>query len=249
MVLKGFLFILLTIFSGVFLIFCLVMAAIKFNTSGKAALRWMGGFAASLIVLIFSIYTLVNGVVGKAKELAGNIEEFGKVQVHKMDSLNKAYTNSKDSILDSEQVAYLMKLEPDSMKGRVPEQFYAYLGFRDYYRLPLLWPYSLHCMDSLGDGSLYDESGVQQFDVNDNGERSIDLQGIMSFAFNREYLVGSRVKIANKPRKHFFVFKWKTGDEQLFKTESEMMDFIREKGFNVTELKSCKDYYNDFDRK
>ena len=247
MVLKGILYIVLILFSAVFLIVSMIMAAMKFNSNGKAAARWLGGFALSLAVLIFAIFMLARGVMGKAKEFAGNIEEFGMEQVERMDSLNRMYTNSTDSILDSEHINYLMTLEPDSMKGRVPEQFYSYLGFRDYFRLPLFWPYSLHCMDSLGDGALFDESSVQQFDVNDNGELSCDLTGIMNFAFNKDHLIGMKVKIENKPKKVFFAYDFKTKKERVFKTEQELMGFASAHGFgDNVELRSCKEYYHQF---
>lgn len=223
------------------------MTALKFNSNGKQAAKWLVGFGLSLAVLIFSIVMLVRGVVGKAKEFAGDLEEFGQEQVHRMDSLNDLYTNSTDSVLESASVSYLMSLEPDSMKGKVPVQFYSYLGFRDYYRLPIAWPYSLHCMDSLGDGSLYNEANVQQFDVNDNGELSCDVNGIMNFAFTKEHLIGMKVKIENKPKKVYFAYDLKNKIEKVFATEQELMKYAASKGFpDKTELKSCKDYYNGF---
>ncbi|MDZ4663700.1 MAG: hypothetical protein SGJ15_02380 [Bacteroidota bacterium] len=247
MILKGILYIVLIIFSAVFLIVSLIMAALKFNSNGKQALRWLIGFGLSLLVLIFSIMMLVNGVVGKAKEFAGSIEEFGMEQAQRMDSLNNLYTNSKDSLLESASINYLMSLEPDSVKGKVHAQFYGYLGFRDYYRLPIVWPYSLHCMDSLGDGTLYNEANVQQFDINDNGELSCDVNGIMTFAFTKEHLIGMRVKIENKPKKVYFAYDFKGKSENFFKNEQELLYYAQEIGFDKsTELKSCKDYYNEF---
>ena len=223
------------------------MTALKFNTNGKQAVRWLIGFGLSLAVLIFAIVMLVRGVVGKAKEFAGDIEEFGMEQVERMDSLNNMYTNSKDSLLESASVNYLMSIEPDSMKGRVPVQFYGYLGFRDYYRLPIVWPYSLHCTDTLGDASLYNEANVQQFDINDNGELSCDVNGIMTFAFTKQHLIGMRVKIENKPKKIYFAYDFANKTEKIFKNEAELLNYAVEKGFDrSTELKSCKDYYNEF---
>lgn len=247
MVLKGILYILLIIFSAVFLVVSLVMGAMKFTSNSKQALRWLGGFLASLAVMIFAIVMLVRGVVGKAKEFAGDMEEFGKEQFEKMDSLNNLYTNSHDSVLKSRSVAYLISLEPDSMKGRVPEQFYSYLGFRDYFRLPLAWPYSLHCMDSLGDAMLYEESNVQQFDVNDNGERSCNVHGIMDFEFTKDHLIGRKVIIEEKPKNIFFAYDLKNRTEKEFKSFVELMNYASTKGFDTkTQLKSCKEYYKEF---
>lgn len=247
MILKGILYVVLILLSAVFLVVSLIMTALKFNTNGKQAVRWLIGFVVSLLVLIFSIVMLVRGIAGKAQQFAGNMEEFGMEQIQRMDSLNNLYTNSKDSLLESTSVNYLMTLEPDSVKGTVPEQFYSYLGFRDYYRLPIVWPYSLHCMDSLGDGTLYNEAKVQQFDVNDNGELSCDINGIMTFAFNKEHLIGMKVKIENKPKKVYFAYDFKNKVEKLFKNEQELLNYAIGKGFDKsTELKSCKDYYNEF---
>jgi hypothetical protein len=247
MILKGILYILLIIFSAVFLIVSLVMGAMKFTSNSRAAWRWFGGFFASLAVIIFAIVMLVKGVVGKAKEFAGDIEEFGQEQIHKMDSLNNLYTNSNDSVLESKSVTYLISLEPDSMKGKIPSQFYSYLGFRDYYRLPLMWPYSLHCTDTLGDATLYDERFVQQFDVNDNGERSCNIHGIMDFEFTKDHLIGRKIRIEEKPKTYYFVYDLKTRTEKEFQTFKELMNFAGAHGFDAnTELKSCKVYYHEF---
>ncbi|MBK6522862.1 MAG: hypothetical protein IPG08_11290 [Sphingobacteriaceae bacterium] len=77
MILKGILYIVLILFSAVLLIVSLIMAALKFNSNGKQALRWLIGFGVSLLVLVFAILMLARGVAGKAKEFVGNIEEFG----------------------------------------------------------------------------------------------------------------------------------------------------------------------------
>ncbi len=247
MVLKGILYILLIIFSAVFLVVSLVMGAMKFTSNSKTALKWLVGFLVSLGVMIFAIVMLVRGVLGKAKAFGEDMVAIAEHKAAEMDSLNNLYTNSHDSVLKSQSVAYLMTLEPDSMKGRVPEQFYSYLGFRDYYRLPLAWPYSLHCMDSLGDGMLYDEANVQQFDINDNGERSCDVHGIMDFEFTKDHLIGRKMIIENKAKSIYFAFDLKKKEEKEFKSYRELMNYASTKGFDLnTELKSCKTYYNEF---
>jgi hypothetical protein len=247
MVLKGILYILLIIFSVVFLVVSLVMGAMKFTSNSKAALKWLMGFLLSLGVLIFAIVMLVRGVVGKAKAFGEDMASIAEHKAAEMDSLNNLYTNSNDSILESKSVTYLISLEPDSMKGKVPSQFYSYLGFRDYYRLPLVWPYSLHCTDSLGDATLYDETNVQQFDVNDNGERSCDIHGIMEFEFTKDHLIGRKVWIEQKPMALYFAYDLRTRTEKEFKTYRELMSFASAHGFDAnTELKSCRVYYNEF---
>src|SRR5687768_11016929 len=98
MILKGILYILLIIFSAVFLIVCMVMGAVKFTSNSKLALKWLGGFVVSLAVLVFAIFMLVRGIAGKAKEFGKDMIEIAEKKAAEMDSLNTAYTNSKDSI-------------------------------------------------------------------------------------------------------------------------------------------------------
>jgi hypothetical protein len=249
MILKGILYILLIIFSAVFLIVSLVMGAMKFTSNSKTAMKWLIGFLLSLAVMIFAIIMLVRGVVGKAKAFGEDMVTMAEQKAAEMDSLNNLYTNSHDSILKSQSVAYLISLEPDSMKGRVPSQFYSYLGFRDYYRLPLVWPFSLHCTDSLGDATLYDESYVQQFDVNDNGERSCDIHGIMDFEFTQDHLIGKKVRIEEKPKANYFAYDLKKRTQKEFNSYRELMNFASANGFDPnTHLKSCRVYYNEFQK-
>jgi hypothetical protein len=106
----------------------------------------------------------------------------------------------------------------------------------------------LHCNDSLEYAALFDEGNVMQFDVNDNGESFCGLDNIKAFYFNKDLLIGSRIKTnKERPTLVYFAYSFVSKEAHEFKTETELRKFAKSKGFNGNEeLYSCKSYYGSF---
>lgn len=95
--------------------------------------------------------------------------------------------------------------------------FYTYFGYRDWWRAPLVYPYSIHAIDGLENGFLVDESAITDYEtdsVNDAVELISDIQ---SFAFDNNYLLMDTGD-------GFILFKFKTGTSLSFETKEELMD-------------------------
>jgi hypothetical protein len=123
-------------------------------------------------------------------------------------------------------------MEPENAKGKISSAFYHYLGFRDYYRLPLVYPYSIHCMETPSKGDLYNEKNVLKFDENDNGEEDCRLYSIVEFAFNSKMLLARAETEEKKVKKEkFALYDFETGKKMEFEKKDEMLSFAKKLGY------------------
>ncbi len=246
MVAKGFLLLMLILFSAVFALISLIIGMVKYSSNAGGARNWFIGFFVSMALLVGSVYYLTQGIANKTKEFAENIGQMQMDQLAIVDSLGSMNRYSPDSVMQSKQIKFLMELESDEQKGKVPTEFYSYLGFRDYYRLPLKYPYSLHCIDSLGYCELYNEANVIRFDVNDNGEEFTGLDGIAEFIFDKNYLIGAKVKVENNVvSKYYFAFDFEKNKVRDFKSKKELLLFTKENNFSENFNFYTSKTYND----
>jgi hypothetical protein len=169
-------------------VLCLIFMVIALVSKKKSRWGWMVGFCLSSFLLFYSIHTMTRKVTNTLTDVGRSIEASVENSLQQIDSSSKAGYHQAQyathTFLDSLKV--LAKENGDS---DIPEAFYTYWGFRDYYRLPITFPFSLHCVDDLDNAQLYNEKWVTDFDRNDNGETALSLSGIHAFAFDKRYLL------------------------------------------------------------
>ncbi len=248
MLAKIFLFIGIIIITGILTVLSLIMGIIKFSVSDRVWIKWLIAFIGSLIVMLLCIMLLTRSIIDKTKSFAKEMEKISVEQANALESLGKELTHNLDSVGESAQVKVLRDMEPLKNKDLVPEQFYTYLGFRDYFRLPLRYPYSLHCMDSLANAELFNEEDVLQFDVNDNGERSCELTNITSFTFTKDHFIAETAMNTNgRTKKGFVYYNFNTGEKRTFKDQKGLQKFLDEQKIDlVLDWVSPSDYFKKF---
>jgi hypothetical protein len=218
-----------------FALLCLVsvvLSIIYFAGSKRGKFTWLGIFFGSAAGLIICIFLTVNKVVDKAKNFAGKIEQ----SIRKGLDSSTAYQNYNFAdTLSSEQILNLKQMEPADMRGKVSSAFYRYLGFRDYYRLPLVYPYSIHCIETAAKGDLYNEKNVRKFDENDNGEEDCGLYNIVEFAFNSKMLLArTEVEEKNVKKEKFVLYDFETGKKMEFTSKDEILNVAKKLGYTGT---------------
>jgi len=249
--LKGLLLIIAIVVFSILAILSFIFSIIFFINSKKGKFGWLGGFLFSLTGLIISVIILVNGLMHKASSLAKNMEQSfsysSKNFFERIDtSGNKAHLIS-DS-LSNKQIEYLKSLESEDNKKNVPQQFYHYLGFGDYYRLPLKYPFSLHCTDSLGNASLYNEIGVNRFDENDNGEKDCGIYNISEFVFDDNMLIAKRnYSEKGKQKTTFIIYYFETEKSEEIENLQRLNLKIKNIMFSKpVEFINCRQYFELF---
>jgi hypothetical protein len=210
----------------------LVLGIIAFANNKQHKYVWLATFLCSIIGTIICIFMFVTKVVNKVQNLAqhaiGQFEQFGDSLSH-LESIDTHQASHS-----SEHITLLKSYLPANIKNTEPEAFYTYLGFRDYYRFPLRYPYSIHCMDSKDNGELYNESNVNRFDENDNGEIYLGLANINRIAFDKNYLLVEQSVTSTRTDKainHYVLFNFETEKKEEAASLFKLLQLAKSKGY------------------
>lgn len=240
----GFLYITGILISGILCLVCLVLGIISFANSKKGKFYWLLGFIISITTLLLCVYFLTIKIRDKAGNFFNKMENSMEMNI---DSTSAYQSCNLADTIHSKQLKYLRLLESDEVQGNVPDQFYHYLGFRDYYRMPLRYPFSIHCIDQTVQGSLYDEMYVERFDASDNGEKNLNIEGITEFNFDSHILLAKQLYDSESRTEKYIIYFFDTGKTEEFTSQAKMFIRARELHFNGKgKLMSCKDYLELF---
>jgi hypothetical protein len=175
------------VLSGISFLVCFILFVIRISQSHPHRWNWLIGAILTLVMLLFSVFLFVSKVVNTVKNIGHHVEKQFEEQMGDLQKMDSSY--NYDKLNTNEMVKKLKEFEAINHKTNVPKEFYVYYGFADYYRMPLTYPYSLHCTDVLETASLYNEENVSEFNINDNGEKEIGLPGIIEFAFDNSAII------------------------------------------------------------
>lgn len=229
----------------------LIFGVIALANNKPSKFIWLTAFLAGLTGLIICVVLFVRKAVNAVENLTENA--IGQFETY-TDSLS-AYMDStsldKHQVSNSsEQIKLLKSYLPANILNNEPEQFYTYLGFKDYYRLPLRYPYSIHCMYSRENGELYNEVNVNRFDENDNGELFSGISNINKIAFDKNYLLIEQSLTStrtDKLIKHYILFDLETEKQQEAKSLQNLIQLAKEKGYaGADTLMTLEQYHNLF---
>jgi len=213
----------------IFTVISIIFLVIAFANSKPSKFIWLFVFLVSLAGLILTIMLFVSKVISAGKEFAKTqIEQFENYA----DSLNTEgnYTVS----IQQKQIVYLKNLIPKNKSQSETDDFYTYLGYQDYHRYPLRFPYSLHLDHYSESAELFNEINVIRFDENDNGEIYTSISGISKFAFDSRLLL-LELEVhstrSNKPIKHFVLFEMDTEKKSEVISQDDLFKKAKEKGY------------------
>ncbi|MBN1182855.1 MAG: hypothetical protein JXB49_11245 [Bacteroidales bacterium] len=215
--------ILIVVFSILVFLAGLILLIIGLS-NGNKKLSIPGGAMAGLSILLFigvfafNMYRMALGI-GKVVKRAGEKIETYKPEINEMQKKIREYAL-------------------DTMN--VPENFYSDLGFRDYYRLPLPYPYYIKSIENLDCGRLNSEWEFKP-DYKDLGY-------ITHLIFDRNYLL---VRSSTEDWDNlengsvsFKIFNFQTNATYSYDSFDEMKVKALELGFKEEiEFLSLDDYY------
>ena len=168
----------------------------------KLSGKW--SFLIGTLLLILTIYTgigFVHKIYDKMKSTVTSLNNFPET----------VETGSSDT---SNYVRVLKTYEPIKYKGRVPEQYYSNYGSGDWWRFPLVYPYSIYCIDIRYKGAIVNDSGKTNFE--NNSPAGYITPFFDSFIFNENYLIGKIVSDSGKAEipGQFFIFDFRSGKSE-----------------------------------
>ena len=95
------------------------------------------------------------------------------------------WTDDRSCLNDNPQIQVLKSYIPNEALNSINPDFYTYFGYRDWWRAPLVHPYSIHAIDGLDNGFLVDESATTDYET-DSVNDAVDLiSGIQNFTFSK----------------------------------------------------------------
>ena len=102
-------------------------------------------------------------------------------------------------------------MSPYQYQGKVPANFYAYEGIFDWYRYPLIYPYSIVCIDIKTFGAITNDKNIENFETGSNGHPL--TPNFSRFIFDDRFLIGDIAYgsngIGGSPTSNcFFIFKF-----------------------------------------
>lgn len=226
--------------SGILTILGIIFTAIGFAFSKSSRFIWLAVFVVSMLCLLVLVYYTTVKTTEAAKEFQ---KSFQKSVINTYDPDAADDYHFADSV-HSMQVQLIKAYEPAGLKGKVPGQFYHYLGFADYFRLPLTYPYSIHCNDLPESGTLFNEENVENFSENDNGEKDCGITNIIAFDYNQNVMLAELIAEPGK-EKTWLIYELKSGKPRWFESKESMEETAVKEGFGrKPRLITCSDYFN-----
>jgi len=237
LIVLGFLCLILTVVA-------LVFGVIAFANNKQGKYIWLSTFFCSVIGLVVCVTLFVKKAVNTVHNLTENtvtqFENFGD-SLSKIESIDTHQANGTSS-----QINLLKSYLPEQVSGSEPEQFYTYLGFRDYYRYPLRYPYSIHCIDLQENGELYNEANVSRFDENDNGEVYAGISNINKIAFDKTYLLLEQSITSTRTDKiinRYVLYNLDTEKKEETTSLTKLLQLAKEKGYKGSDtLMTLREY-------
>jgi hypothetical protein len=147
----------------------------------------------------------------------------------------------------ADHIAMLKSYVPENVLKTVDPKFYTESGFRDWWRIPLVYPYSIHCIDTLDSGRLYIYDGKAEFPA---GESAVQgLRELVRFNFDGHFLVGftdikGQQPAAGEVISGWVLFDFRTGSGDYFRSKDELAVAAKKRGYSGDmELQDVKAHY------
>jgi hypothetical protein len=135
----------------------------------------------------------------------------------------------------AEHMALLKSYVPENVLKTVGPKFYTESGFRDWWRIPLVYPYSIHCIDSLDSGRLCIDDRKAEFPACENIVQG--LRTLIRFNFDGRYLVGYTADEGQQPAAGEVIPRWAlidftTGAIDSFGAKDELTAAAQKRGYS-----------------
>ena len=229
-------------------VIALIFGIIAFANNKQGKYIWLTTFLCSLVGLLVSISLFVTKAVNTFQNFTENaLGQFGNFgdSLSNMETIDTHQANNT-----SAQIALLKSYKSENLSRNEPEQFYTYLGFKDYYRYPLRYPYSIHCMYSKDNGELYNEINVTRFDENDNGEIFSGLSNINKIAFDKSYLLVEQAVTSTRTDKiisHYVLYNLDTEKKEEATSLTKLLQLAKKQGYSGPDtLMNMEQYHSLF---
>jgi len=185
-----------------------------------------------MLTIICAVIVTVKTIEAAKNTISENID---------IDKSLDVFTNALSGRSTNTPYMYTLKSMQPTAKV-IPDSYLSYAGFRDYYRMPLIYPYSLCTIDDMIYGQINDESGIKYIAKDANKSKQV-VHGITSFTFDNKLLL-AKTGALSLDEAIFILFHFESGKIEEFDTKEALIE--RASSFNFdTENRwiTIKEYY------
>jgi len=211
------------VLSGASFLVCFILFVVRISQGHPNRWNWLIAGIIVFLVFLFSIFLFVHKVVNTVKNIGNTVEKKLEESMEDLQKMDSSYKYTK--LNTNEMVKKLKEFESINGETNAPKEFYVYYGFADYYRMPITYPYSLHCNDVLETATVYDESKVTEFNINDNGEEEMGPSEITEFAFDNSAII-AKIK-SGKGEKEMYIVQSLSGPRDKMTSQESKKEIFK----------------------
>jgi len=219
--------------AGIFGLVALIVAIVQAcRSKWQAAVIWAGIMMFCVVGAIGTgVWVFVHGTRDAAAFITRKIAE---------EEANAAREAHEEALRRSPP---LLEMTPEELRSGIDDEFWTYQGFRDWYRRPLRFPFSVNCIDELVKGSLC--LNTRQGKSSDpNTDSTQVLSDITHYTFDAKLLL-CRCEDAGKITWQLYNFDART--TTTFTSEADLLSAAQSAGFGgQLPMRTVKDQYDDY---
>ncbi len=204
----------------------------------------ISGLSCTIIVIVTSI-KLIKLVEYRYKDFKKRNKsiEFDLFSI--FDDNRNYIINEKNSNADIKKI---ISYEPIQFKGKAPQEYYTYFGYYDWYRMPLVYPFSMNSIDNIEYGHLANEENINSLKTDFNDTEQIFCCSIKRFTFDRTLFLGILTPQYNDSvGVQYVMMEFNNGSTQYFDSKKELLEAAAQKNFNGSkDFISVREYWNKF---
>ena len=246
MLIKGLLLSSLIILFGFITVSGLILTIIKRNIRRARSIWLLVTIISFLLAGVIAVYA-ASKVIKNTFERSSELKE--TVINTAMEGLTEALEDNRKDQLDTgnRQIELLKSYAPDDLNRNIPPSFYTYLGFRDWYRFPLVYPYSLNCIDSPDYGYISDERNAIDITYSTEGAEQLEVSGITRFTFDKKLLLAELSSPSDDSEKTYVLFRFSNHTTERFDSLDALMQKADEHGYTGSDtLITIREYNSQF---
>ena len=155
-----------------------------------------------------------------------------------------AAANARDKALQKAKVDAIKALTPKIDWTKVDRQYWEYEGFRDWFRVPIRWPYEIASIDTRETGHLRQNTADGKSDDPNHQTKNLDLNNITHCACDSHMLLFRR---AWEGSEQWGLFEFDTEVRETFTTDAQMWSRAKDHGWTgPATLSGVKDSYDQY---
>lgn len=193
----------------------------------------------ALLITLFALFGAVYSGITFAKKTFTTVKASGtKVADIVVEATAEVLSSrySESAFMDS-----IISVQPKDKN--IPSPYFYCCGFRDYQRMPLIYPYSMIIINADKYASIVDETNVKNVFASNNGSKDI-IANVSKFLFNQLFLIGKQY---NSNSTKYFLLKFDTGELITFDKEKEIKKYLENMGIGYPDnLFTPTEYFKRF---